>query len=70
MTSPLPYCYCKLCLSTVTRSSRTADTGRHATVNATDTCEPVMSFRKRAGAGGRLIVPTVDEWAAWKAAVA
>jgi hypothetical protein len=28
------------------------------------------AFVQRAGAGSRLIVPTVDEWAAWKAAVA
>lgn len=28
------------------------------------------AFVKKGGAGGRLAIPTVDEWLAWKAAVA
>lgn len=28
------------------------------------------AFRQRGGASGRLLIPTLDEWVAWKAAVA
>jgi hypothetical protein len=67
----LPYPQGELCLTrcqtgvnaTVTRLSRLAD--RSATSS------PVMSaFARRGGAGDRLLIPTLDEWAAWKAAVA
>jgi hypothetical protein len=30
----------------------------------------MSAFARRGGAGDRLLIPTLDEWAAWKAAVA
>jgi len=71
MKHPLPYPQCKLCLSTVTTYPDTTANGRHGHVNTTVTRTPVMSaFARRGGAGDRLLIPTLDEWAAWKAALA
>jgi hypothetical protein len=30
----------------------------------------MSAFARRGGAGDRLLIPTLDEWGAWKAAVA